>query len=139
MLDPAGWLTTGDIGYLDEEGDLVLVDRKKELIIRSGYNVYPREVEEVIASCPGVLEVAVLGVPNEEHGEEVVALVVLERDGLDAEQVKDFAKERLAAYKYPRHVVVVPALPRGPTGKVAKREIDLGALLGSQPGGPRAR
>src|SRR5262249_25144710 len=114
---------------LDSDGYLFLVDRKKELIIRSGYNVYPREVEEVICACPGVREAAVLGIADDENGEEVVALVVAAPEGpVDPEAVKAFARERLAAYKYPRHVVVVKELPRGPTGKVAKREIDLVAL-----------
>jgi len=129
VLDPDGWLSTGDIGYLDADGDLFLVDRKKEIIIRSGYNVYPREVEEVVLACPGVLEVAVIGVPDEERGEEVVALVVPAREDLDPEAVKNFTRERLAAYKYPRHVVLVKDLPRGPTGKIAKREIDLASLI----------
>jgi long-chain acyl-CoA synthetase len=124
-----GWLATGDVGYLDRDGYLFLVDRKKELIIRSGYNVYPREVEEVLFSCPGVLEAAVVGVPDEEHGEEVVALVVPAQPGnLDPEVVKAFARDRLAAYKYPRHVLVVTDLPKGPTGKISKRDIDRQAL-----------
>jgi len=129
VLDADGWLLTGDIGYLDDEGHLFLVDRKKELIIRSGYNVYPREVEEVLLSFPGVLEAAVVGVPDDEHGEEVVALVVpAQGTRPDPEQVKAFARERLAAYKYPRRVVMVETLPKGPTGKIAKRNIDLQAL-----------
>jgi long-chain acyl-CoA synthetase len=128
-VDRDGWLSTGDIGYLDRDGYLFLVDRKKELIIRSGYNVYPREVEEVLSSCPGVLEAAVVGVPDDDHGEEVVALVVpAQQDALDPEAVKAFARERLAAYKYPRHVFVVTDLPKGPTGKVSKRDIDRRAL-----------
>ena len=91
--------------------------------------MYPREVEEVLCACPGVLEAAVVGVPDDEHGEEVVALVVPAQDGdLDPEAVKAFARERLAAYKYPRHVVVVSELPKGPTGKVSKRDIDRQAL-----------
>jgi len=129
VVDRDGWLATGDVGYLDHDGYLFLVDRKKELIIRSGYNVYPREVEEVLFSCPGVLEAAVVGVPDDDHGEEVVALVVAaQQGGLDPEAVKAFARERLAAYKYPRHVVVVTELPKGPTGKVSKRDIDRRAL-----------
>jgi long-chain acyl-CoA synthetase len=129
VVDRDGWLLTGDIGYLDRDGYLFLVDRKKDLIIRSGYNVYPREVEEVLGSCPGVLEAAVVGLPDDDHGEEVVALVIAAPDGdLDPEVVKAFARERLAAYKYPRHVVVVKELPRGPTGKVSKRDIDRAAL-----------
>ena len=130
VIDRDGWLSTGDIGYLDHDGYLFLVDRKKDLIIRSGYNVYPGEIEEVLFSCPGVLEAAVVGIPDEEHGEEVVALVVPAQDGLDAETVKAFARERLAAYKYPRHVVIVKELPKGPTGKVSKRDIDPATLHG---------
>jgi long-chain acyl-CoA synthetase len=129
VVDRDGWLSTGDIGYVDDEGSLFLVDRKKDLIIRSGYNVYPGEVEEVLFACPGVLEAAVVGVPDEEHGEEVVALIVPARDGVDPETVKAFARERLAAYKYPRRVVIVKDLPKGPTGKVSKRSIDLAALI----------
>jgi long-chain acyl-CoA synthetase len=129
VVDADGWLSTGDIGYVDSDGDLFLVDRKKDLIIRSGYNVYPGEVEEVLFSCPGVLEAAVVGVPDEEHGEEVVALIVPTPEGVDAETVKAFARERLAAYKYPRRVVIVKDLPKGPTGKVSKRQIDRAALI----------
>jgi long-chain acyl-CoA synthetase len=128
-IDRDGWLSTGDIGYVDEDGYLFLVDRKKDLIIRSGYNVYPGEVEEVLFSCPGVLEAAVVGVPDEQHGEEVFALVVPTHEGVSPETVKAFARERLAAYKYPRHVVIVKDLPKGPTGKVSKRDIDRAALI----------
>jgi long-chain acyl-CoA synthetase len=139
-VDRDGWLLTGDIGTLDRDGYLFLVDRKKELIIRSGYNVYPREVEDVLGSCPGVLEAAVVGVPDDEHGEEVVALVISTRDGeLDPEAVKAFAREHLAAYKYPRHVVVVTDLPRGPTGKVSKRDIDRAPLRAALRAALRAR
>lgn len=136
VLDPEGWLSTGDIGYLDDDGYLFLVDRKKELIIRSGYNVYPREVEDVIRGYPGVLEVAVVGVPHEVHGQDIVALVVPAREGgLDPEALKAFARERLAAYKYPRHVMLVDTLPKGPTGKISKRQIDGAALLARMPPG----
>jgi long-chain acyl-CoA synthetase len=129
VLDPEGWLLTGDVGYLDQDGYLFLVDRRKDLVIRSGYSVYPREVEEVLCACPGVLEAAVVGIPDDEHGEEVVALIVPAHDGgLDPEAVKAFARARLAAYKYPRHIVVVSELPKGPTGKVSKRGIDRQAL-----------
>jgi long-chain acyl-CoA synthetase len=128
-LDDEGWLATGDLGYLDEEGDLFLVGRNKDLIIRSGYNVFPREVEEVLAACPGVSEVAVLGIPDPERGEEIVALVVPSQPSLAPEEVKLFAKDRLAAYKYPRHVLLVDALPKSPTGKLLKREIDRETIL----------
>ena len=128
-LDSDGWLSTGDLGYLDEDGDLFLVDRKKELIIRGGYNVYPREVEEVLYEHPAVLEAAVVGVPHESLGEEVAAIVV-PRPGaeVDPEVLKAWTKERVAAYKYPRHVVLVAELPKSPTGKILKRSIDLGPL-----------
>lgn len=137
-LDPERWLLTGDIGYLDQEGHVFLVDRKKELIIRSGYNVYPREVEEVLLEFPGVREVAVVGAPDDEHGEEVVAVIVASHDALDPDAVKSFARQRLAAYKYPRHIFLVPALAKTPTGKVAKREIDVRQLMSTR-AGSRAR
>jgi long-chain acyl-CoA synthetase len=125
-----GWLSTGDLGVLDDDGYLTLVDRKKELIIRGGYNVYPREVEDVLHAHPGVLEAAVVGVPHDVLGEEVLAVVV-RREGatLDEATLQAFARERVAAYKYPRHVVFVDALPKGPTGKVLKRALDPAALL----------
>jgi long-chain acyl-CoA synthetase len=128
-IDGDGWLSTGDLGYLDEDGDLFLVDRKKELIIRGGYNVYPREVEEVLYGHPAVLEVAVVGVSHESLGEEVAAIVVPRPGaGVDPEELKAWTKERVAAYKYPRHVVLVAELPKSPTGKILKRSIDLGPL-----------
>jgi long-chain acyl-CoA synthetase len=128
-IDTDGWLSTGDLGYLDEDGDLFLVDRKKEMIIRGGYNVYPREVEEVLYEHPAVLEAAIVGVPHESLGEEVAAIVVA-RPGaeLDPEELKAWTKERVAAYKYPRHVVLVAELPKSPSGKILKRSIDLGPL-----------
>ena len=128
-IDSDGWLATGDVGYLDDDGYLFLVDRKKELIIRGGYNVYPREVEEVLYAHPDVLEAAVVGVPHETLGEEVGALVVL-RPGasVSAEELQAWAKERVAAYKYPRRISTVDELPKGPTGKILKRAIDRDAL-----------
>jgi long-chain acyl-CoA synthetase len=129
-IDPDGWLATGDVGYVDAEGYLFLVDRRKELIIRGGYNVYPREVEEALYEHPDVLEAAVLGVPHETLGEDVAALIVV-RDGTSpsADEIQSWAKERVAAYKYPRHVIFVDDLPKGPTGKILKRAIDRDALL----------
>ena len=130
-IDVDGWLSTGDLGRVDEDGYLFLVDRKKELIIRGGYNVYPREVEEVLYAHPDVLEAAVVGMPHESLGEEVAALVV-RRPGAPVveDQLQAWAKERVAAYKYPRRIVFVEALPKGPTGKILKRAIDASALLG---------
>jgi long-chain acyl-CoA synthetase len=119
-----GWLHTGDLGKTDEDGYFYVVDRKKELIIRGGYNVYPREVEEVLYEHPAVREAAVVGMPHDEYGEEVGAAVVL-KDGASAtpEELRDFVKEQVAAYKYPRRVWLVDDLPKGPTGKILKREI----------------
>jgi long-chain acyl-CoA synthetase len=119
-----GWLRTGDGGYLDGEGYLFLTDRVKDMIISGGENVYPIEVEEVLAQHPDVAEVAVIGVPDERWGETVKALVVT-RDGRAAapEDLIAFARERLAGYKVPRSVDFVADLPRTPTGKVLKREL----------------
>jgi long-chain acyl-CoA synthetase len=119
-----GWLHTGDIAIRDEDGYYFIVDRKKDLIIRGGYNVYPREIEEVIYTHPDVLEAAVLGVPHESLGEEVGAAVVLKRDAqTSTEELREYVKQRVAAYKYPRLIWTVDELPKGPTGKVLKREI----------------
>ena len=119
-----GWLRTGDMARVDEDGYFFIVDRKKDMIIRGGYNVYPREIEEVLYEHPGVLEVAVIGLPDEALGEEVGAAVV-RRPGSDisAEDIRAFAKERVAAYKYPRHIWFTDELPKGATGKVVKRDI----------------
>jgi len=119
-----GWFHTGDLGYRDEDGFLFIVDRKKDLIIRGGYNVYPREIEEVLFEHPAVAEAAVIGKPDPKLGEEVVAVVAL-KDGADAtpDDIKAFCKERLAAYKYPREVRIVDDLPKGPTGKILKKEL----------------
>jgi long-chain acyl-CoA synthetase len=120
-----GWLHTGDMGKVDEDGYFFVVDRKKELIIRGGYNVYPREIEEVLYEHPAVREAAVLGIPHDEYGEEVAAAVSL-KDGesVDPQELRDYVKEQVAAYKYPRRVWVVDDLPKGPTGKILKREIE---------------
>jgi long-chain acyl-CoA synthetase len=110
---------------IDEDGYFFIVDRKKELIIRGGYNVYPREIEEVLYEHPAVREAAVVGVPHDELGEEVGAAVSL-KDGeeVSEDDLKAFVKENVAAYKYPRVIWFVDELPKGPTGKVLKREIE---------------
>lgn len=119
-----GWFHSGDLGYRDDDGYFFVVDRLKDLVIRGGYNVYPREVEEVLYQHPAVLEAAVVGRPDERLGEEVVAYVVL-RSGADvgAEEIIAHCRERLAAYKYPRVVAVVDELAKGPSGKILKREL----------------
>ncbi|GLZ45649.1 long-chain-fatty-acid--CoA ligase [Actinomycetospora sp. NBRC 106375] len=121
---PDGWFRTGDVGRRDEDGYYFIVDRKKEMIIRGGYNVYPREIEEALYEHAAVAEVAVVGIENRDLGEEVGAAVAL-RPGaeVDVEELRAFAKERVAAYKYPRHVWLLDELPKGPTGKILRREI----------------
>jgi len=123
-----GWFRTGDLATRDDDGFYFIVDRKKELIIRGGFNVYPREIEEVLYQHPSVREVAVVGVPHPTHGEEVAAAIRL-RPGRTAtpDELRDYVKARVAPYKYPRHVWLVDALPQGPTGKILKREIDIPA------------
>jgi long-chain acyl-CoA synthetase len=120
-----GWFHSGDIGRVDEDGYFFIVDRKKELIIRGGYNVYPREIEEVLYEHPAVREAAVVGMPDDEWGEEVGAAVALKPGAAaTAEQLQAFVKDQVAAYKYPRRVWLVDELPKGPTGKILKREIE---------------
>ncbi|MGW2826580.1 long-chain-fatty-acid--CoA ligase [Streptomyces sp. NPDC001443] len=120
-----GWFHSGDLARVDEDGYYFIVDRKKDLIIRGGYNVYPREIEEVLYEHPAVAEAAVVGVPHQVHGEEIAAVVTLRQDRADtsAGALRDFVKERVAAYKYPRIVTFTDALPKGATGKILKREI----------------
>ena len=119
-----GWFHTGDLARVDEDGYFFIVDRKKDMIIRGGYNVYPREIEEVLYEHPAVLEAAVLGVPDATLGEEVGACVVL-RPGADlgADDIRTFVRDRVAAYKYPRHIWFTDSLPKGATGKVLRRDI----------------
>jgi long-chain acyl-CoA synthetase len=126
VLDDDGWFRTGDMAKRDEDGYYFIVDRKKDMIIRGGYNVYPREIEEVLYEHPAVLEAAVLAVPDESMGEEVGAAIVLrEGEDADAEAIKGFVKERVANYKYPRKIWFLDELPKGPTGKILKREIEV--------------
>jgi long-chain acyl-CoA synthetase len=121
---PDGWFRSGDLATVDADGFYTIVDRKKDLIIRGGYNVYPREIEEVLYEHPDVLEAAVVGIPDPQWGEEVAAAVSV-RPGstVDAEAIKEFVKERVAAYKYPRAVWIISELPKGPTGKILRREV----------------
>ncbi len=119
-----GWFHTGDIGVRDADGAYTIVDRKKDMILRGGFNVYPREVEEVLYGHEAILEAAVLGVPHERHGEEVKAVVVVAPDAeLSAQDLIAWCKQRLAAYKYPRIIEFAESLPKGPTGKILKREL----------------
>jgi long-chain acyl-CoA synthetase len=122
---PDGWFRTGDLARTDEDGYFFIVDRKKEMIIRGGYNVYPREIEEALYEHPAVAEAAVIGIPDSSLGEEVGAAVAL-KQGFTAtpEELRSFVKERVAAYKYPRHVWLVDELPKGPTGKILRRSVN---------------
>ena len=125
-IDAEGWFRTGDLAKVDEYGYFFIVDRKKDMIIRGGYNVYPREIEEVLYEHPAVREAAVIGVPHDELGEEVVAVVALKPGAeVDERELREYVKERVAAYKYPRAIRFVDELPKGPTGKIVKREIEL--------------
>src|SRR5215211_6975095 len=132
VLDSDGWFRTGDMAYMDDDGYFFIVDRKKDMIIRGGYNVYPREIEEILYEHPAVSEAAVIGVPDESMGEEVGAAVVL-KEGAEAsaDEIRAFVKERVAAYKYPRKIwFPEDGLPKGPTGKILKREIKVPESVG---------
>jgi long-chain acyl-CoA synthetase len=119
-----GWFRTGDIGRKDEDGFLWIVDRKKDLIIRGGFNVYPREVEEVLMRHPGVSQVAVLGIPDPTCGEEVCAVIVpTDGTGIDPDDLIAWSRTRLGSHKYPRRIEVFDSLPLGPTHKILKREL----------------
>jgi long-chain acyl-CoA synthetase len=117
-----GWLHTGDLGYQDEDGYLFIVDRKKDLIIRGGFNVYPRDVEDALLEHPAIEAAAVVGRPDEVHGEEVVAFVSLRPDGdVSAEQLVEWARERIGGYRYPREIHVLDAVPLTNVGKIDRK------------------
>jgi long-chain acyl-CoA synthetase len=119
-----GWFHTGDVGYRDAEGFFYIVDRKSDMIIRGGENIYPREIDEVLYRHPAVAEAAAFGVPDELYGEEVAAFVVLrEGSGAAAEEILAHCREHLADFKCPKTLRVAASLPKGPTGKVLKRKL----------------
>lgn len=120
-----GWFRSGDIGAMDEDGFVAILDRKKDLILRGGFNVYPREVEEVLLRHPAIAQAAVIGVPHDVHGEEVCAIVIRAENaqGVQAEELIVWARENMAKHKYPRLVEFVESFPLGPSGKVLKREL----------------
>ena len=123
-IDSRGWFRTGDIGTADADGYLYVVDRKKDLIIRGGFNVYPRELEEVLLTHPAVSLAAVVGVPHDSHGEEVKAYVVRTAGAeLTEAELIAWCKQNMAAYKYPRIVEFRDSLPMTATGKILKREL----------------
>jgi len=119
-----GWLHTGDMGYLDGDGYLFIVDRKKDLIIRGGFNVFPRDVEDAMLEHPGVVAVGVVGRPDEAHGEEIVAFVQA-RSGaeLDEGELVGYARKRLGGYKYPRDIRIVSQVPLTTVGKVDRKAL----------------
>lgn len=123
-ISPDGWFRSGDLGRKDEDGWYYIVDRSKDMIIRGGFNVYPREIEEVLLTHPAISLAAVIGVPHDSHGEEIKAVVIL-KPGASAtpEEIVAWGKEQMAAYKYPRIVEVVETLPMTATGKILKREL----------------
>jgi long-chain acyl-CoA synthetase len=118
------WFRSGDIGYFDENGYLYIVDRLKDMIITGGENVYPREIEELLYSCPEVLECAVVGLPDREYGERVTAFIVAQKGGKqEPSALKSFLKKHLAGFKVPKDYFFVDELPRSNAGKILKREI----------------
>lgn len=128
VFDGDGWFSTGDLCSISEDGYFTISGRTKEVIISGGYNVYPREVEELLEGCSGVAEVAVVGLPDEEFGERVTAVVVRDDPELTERKVQDFCRDDLAGYKKPREVVFVDELPRNAMGKVLKHEVREGLV-----------
>jgi long-chain acyl-CoA synthetase len=119
-----GWLLTGDIGYCDEDGYYYITDRKKDMLLVNGMNVYPREIEEVLYKYPGVAEAAVIGIPDARKGEQPLAFVAAaEGSPLEQKCLMEFLRERLAEYKVPKKVILMPSLPRNATGKILKTEL----------------
>jgi len=123
VLSNDGWLHTGDIGFIDEDGFVQIVDRKKDMILVSGFNVFPNEVEEVISAHPDVIEVGVIGKPDEHSGEVVMAIVVKSNDALTEDAMRDFCRESLTSYKVPKSVIFTDELPKTNVGKILRREL----------------
>jgi long-chain acyl-CoA synthetase len=118
------WLLTGDVGYRDADGYYFITDRKKDMLLVNGINVYPREVEEIIYQFPGVKEVSVIGIPDARKGEQPLAFVAaIDGQAVDEKALLQFVRSKLADYKVPKRVVFVPALPRNATGKILKTEL----------------
>ena len=123
VLSADGWLRTGDIGEMLPSGFIRLLDRKKDMILVSGFNVYPNEVEDAIAEHPGVLEVGVIGVPDEKTGEAVLAMIVKNDDSLTEDQIRDDCQAVLTRYKQPKHIRFARQLPKNNVGKILRREL----------------
>jgi long-chain acyl-CoA synthetase len=118
-----GYFKTGDIAVMDEDGYFKIVDRKKDMILVSGFNVFPNEIEEEVAAMPGVLESACVGVPSESSGEAVKLFAVKSDDSITEDDVRNFCRERLAGYKVPKQVVFIDELPKSAVGKILRREL----------------
>ncbi len=123
VIDGDGWLHTGDMARMDERGYFYIVDRKKDMILVSGFNVYPNEIEDVVAMMPGVLEVAAIGVPDDKSGEAVKVFIVRKDPALTADQVKAFCRENLTGYKLPRYIEFRDSLPKSNVGKILRKEL----------------
>ncbi len=124
IMDNDGWVHTGDVGYMDEEGYFFLSGRAKDIIIRGGENISPAEVEDVLSACPKIEDVAVVGIPDEEWGQQPLAIVVLKSgESAATEEIIEYCRTRIASYKRPRGVVFIKELPRNSMGKVLKREL----------------
>jgi long-chain acyl-CoA synthetase len=123
VIDADGWLHTGDMAKMDAQGYFYIVDRKKDMILVSGFNVYPNEVEDVIAMLPGVLEVAAIGVPDDKSGEAVKVFIVKKDPALTADAVKAFCRENMTGYKQPKFVEFRNELPKSNVGKILRKEL----------------
>jgi len=123
VLDAEGWLKTGDVAIIEADGFVRIVDRKKDLVIVSGFNVYPNEIEDVLMTHPKVESCAVIGVPDEKSGEAVKLFVVPSDPELTVEELKAFCREQFTGYKVPRHIVLRESLPMSPVGKILRREL----------------
>ena len=123
VTTPDGYFKSGDVGIMDERGYVKIVDRKKDMILVSGFNVFPNEIEEVVAKCPGVLEVAAIGVPDEKTGEAVKIFIVRSDPSLTEAQINAHCRANLTAYKCPKQIVFMEALPKSTVGKVLRREL----------------
>jgi len=131
VLSADGWLRTGDIARIDEKGYVYIVDRKKDMILVSGFNVYPNEIEDVVAQLPGVLEVAAVGVPDEKSGEAVKLVIVKKDPALTEEAVRAHCKANLTGYKLPKYVEFRDSLPKTNVGKILRRELREAAVTGA--------
>ncbi|HZX25770.1 MAG TPA: long-chain fatty acid--CoA ligase, partial [Telluria sp.] len=123
VMDKDGWFATGDVGVMDERGFVKIVDRKKDMILVSGFNVYPNEIEGVMAAHPGVLECAAVGVPDPKSGEAVKLFVVKKDPNLTAEKLMDYCREQLTGYKKPKHIEFRDELPKTNVGKILRRAL----------------